>query len=363
MSGSLQDLARAPSHWRVLNLFAANRLSAEEGEARIGLFDNPVLNSAILVKHNLRSNETGLFLEPAATATKVVVPLDRRNLHLGARAFFVGERHFEAYLREATGIQMDANAAVQPADVTKLQLVDRLPSLDAFLVQESMRHEGFEVQVPTDWFDGVLGRDGLSFLHRQFEPLLRLAVGNTLSAGEGERFFKDVFFDPESAKSRLMAAAMKVEPHRWAQVLFTWKASIFYEWSTRSVHTRYKAFKEDLIARKVYAGNDAISAAEIRSIRSKFLARAQGHYQTLTRFQARFNASYRERFIEGGDPTAFRDYLQTLNEDLYHFGLAYAQLEHMISYWKHAVTDRGMTSVPADYFFDVTRALAATEAA
>jgi hypothetical protein len=358
---SLADLASSESSWRVLNLLAANTPNPEvEGPQppRLRFFANPVLNRSIMVKHNVRSNELHLFAAPLRVATKVIVPLDQANPNLGARTFYVGERHFESHLVQATGVDVRPGKPLPP-DVSKLKLMDTLPSLDAFLVRERLRHDGFDVDVSPDWFDRSLGGEAEEFLRDQFGPLLEMAMGARFDRASADKFFHDVFFDPKSEKSLLMARAMRVEPAQWPDVLFTWKASIFYEWSTRNVHRRFGAFTEALKRTRIYAGSDAVTRAEIENIRRKMAERASNLYRELEIFQARFESHYREQFLAQGDPARFRDYLMGLKADLVRFGCAYASLEHMVSYWKHAVSDRQMSAVPADYFMDVARSLSA----
>lgn len=367
---SLEKLSDSPSHWRVLNLYSANGGSQgpepEEGSledlgfvsqpVRVQIFKNRTLNNAIFVKHNLRGNEVDLFSKPVAIATKIMVPLDPNNPAMGARSFFVGERNFHATVNACTGIPEPTRSRTHP-DLKKLQLIDELPSLDAFLLQEMMKHNNFDVTIPSDWFDDTLGTEGRSFLRSQFEPLLQLALGGDISKAQRERFLREVFFSPDSEGSVLLAKSMRVPLDQWPGMLFTWKASIYYEWSTREIHSRYELFRNRFEGTKIYAGNDVLTQVEIDSTREKFLENASNLYGELKAFQRQFDRSYRENFLEKGDPTQFRHYLLTLQQGLVQFGISYARLEHLISYWEYAVTSKKLSTVPADYFFEIYRAV------
>lgn len=351
------------SNWRILNLMAVNGAADEDTgfsltprDVPVKLFDNRILNSAVFVKHNLRGNETDLFRKPVAIATKVIIPIDKDHTSLGARTFFVNERTFDDMLMAATGIP-SSPAGKRNLDRKKLHLLDDLPSLDAFLISEVMSHNGFDVKIPEDWFDESLGTEGKSYLRKQFEPLLELALGRNIGSSEREKFLREVFFSPESESSIMLARAMRVAPEQWPHLLFTWKASIYYEWSTRDIYNRYDEFLERYKNTRIYAGNDITTTVEIQGVRDKFGQHAD-HLQTTVRdFQKRFNQQYRENFLEKGDPGLFRDYLINLKSGLLQFGSAYARLEHLISYWNYAVVDKDMSTLPADYFFEVYRAV------
>ena len=99
---SLSALERSASTSRVLNLLSvanANHGRPEYMEAPF--FSNRVLNSAIIVKHRLRTDDLFLFNDFRATATKVIIPFERSDLNLGGRSFFIGQRGWTELLYEA----------------------------------------------------------------------------------------------------------------------------------------------------------------------------------------------------------------------------------------------------------------------
>ena len=99
---SLGALEKSASTSRVLNLLAVAKANAGRAEhAEAPFFKNRVLNSAIVVKHRLRSDDMFLFDDFRATATKVIIPFERGDLNLGGRSFFIGQRGWSDLLQEA----------------------------------------------------------------------------------------------------------------------------------------------------------------------------------------------------------------------------------------------------------------------
>jgi hypothetical protein len=136
---SLEYLERSASTARVLNLLKISRENRDSPEWRERpLFQTPALNTCLLIKHRLRRNEIDAFRGRRQTATKVIVPIDNGELRSGGRYFFVDQINFEATLSEVFGIQPGH------PDVNTLRLMDKLPSLDPFLMREQLRRSGID---------------------------------------------------------------------------------------------------------------------------------------------------------------------------------------------------------------------------
>ncbi|HEV2563391.1 MAG TPA: hypothetical protein VGT78_14740 [Rhizomicrobium sp.] len=105
------------------------------------LFDSPVLNRSIFLKHRVRTDEAHLFVNPKPVALKVIVPFDSSDLRVGGKSIFYGQRSCAVIIRQV-GNYGDKTPA---RDLATLQLLDSLPSLDPFLLREQFRGHGISV--------------------------------------------------------------------------------------------------------------------------------------------------------------------------------------------------------------------------
>src|SRR6201986_3590850 len=97
---SLSGLGTASSS-RVLNLAAIAVAQADNAQHQAApFFESPIMNSEIILKHRLRADESYLFPEPRAVATKIIIPFERSDLKVGGRSFFVGQRGYLDSLRD-----------------------------------------------------------------------------------------------------------------------------------------------------------------------------------------------------------------------------------------------------------------------
>jgi hypothetical protein len=93
---------RDASSARVLNLVTIEKAHKDNPEyKKAPLFESPVLNSSIIVKHRLRADEVFLFDDPPLNATKIIIPFDKNDLRLGGTSLLYGQRGCMEGLREA----------------------------------------------------------------------------------------------------------------------------------------------------------------------------------------------------------------------------------------------------------------------
>jgi hypothetical protein len=100
----LSELQESASTARVLNLAGAAIRYADDPENLLPpFFNHPLMNRCIVLKHRIRANEAELFRAPTQNATKVLLPIDPRDLKLGAHYFFLGQRDFDEVTASTTG--------------------------------------------------------------------------------------------------------------------------------------------------------------------------------------------------------------------------------------------------------------------
>jgi hypothetical protein len=171
---SLEFLERSASTARVLNLFQIAKLHRHTAAWRQQpMFVTPGLNEALLIKHRLRRNETDLFRGQRRVATKIVVPIDNRELKSGGRYVFFDQINHLPILKEVFGITPDH------PDFRTLELMDRLPSLDPFLLREQLSRAGID---PAPCYFAISEADMqkmLTFVKSEIEPLVQLSLGQT----------------------------------------------------------------------------------------------------------------------------------------------------------------------------------------
>src|SRR5580704_8039434 len=98
---SLAHLEMTASTARVLNLWAIRRRKGRDPDYQAKpVFQNAALNGAIILKHRLRGNEVDLFPTSRQSGTKILIPIESRDLRMGARFVFIGQKGFRDALHQ-----------------------------------------------------------------------------------------------------------------------------------------------------------------------------------------------------------------------------------------------------------------------
>ena len=134
-------IARSPPS-RLLNLNALRRSPPEDpGYLERPFFLQPILNRAIIVKHNMRRGEESLDGKRQLNALKILFPLDASNLTFGARTVFASQYDLESIFRSC----FESAPPSTDRDLKLIGLLEEAPTLDPFLLQEIVRQYGFDV--------------------------------------------------------------------------------------------------------------------------------------------------------------------------------------------------------------------------
>ncbi|HEX3406973.1 MAG TPA: hypothetical protein VHS81_07025, partial [Caulobacteraceae bacterium] len=132
---SLRSIAARSSSARVLDLHSLALDQADNEDHRLRpMFLHPVLNRTIIVKHHPRPGEFEYAPDRGAVVTKVIFPFDPDDLDLGGQFLVVDDPDLPSQLVR----QLDYSEIDPERDLMVLQLIDKLPTLDPFLLHEAL---------------------------------------------------------------------------------------------------------------------------------------------------------------------------------------------------------------------------------
>ena len=347
---SLRALERTASTSRVLNLLAiANSHGAAEDWAEQPLFSNRVLNASILLKHRLRADETYLFDDYTTCATKIIIPFERSDLALGGQSFFVGQRGWLDLLREAC-----ADSRSLDHDVGVLRLMDRLPSLDPFLLREHLRRHGHNVAAcyfaisPAD-LEAMHG-----YVSLQVEELIRLAYSNaeTGSAAHTARLVRALLSTEIDERLEPLRATLKLEGEDFREGVFSWKGFLYYKWMLSSLQPQLRVVSEEIGTLTVSGHRDAETKLYLDSARRR-LRGAIGSQQrqidrTLDVYVRAFSGLTRK-----GQPLAFRNFLLDAPRLFLSLGEKVGAVSHIASFWRYRFPAGQASTASVDEVVDI----------
>ena len=333
LTRSLRALDREASTSRVLNLLAIETRSGhrpEHGEAP--LFRNRILNSALLVKHRLRTDDIFLFDEVRPNATKVIIPFERSDLGLGGQSFFVGQRGWVDLLREACNEHTD-----MARDLATLRLIDQLPSLDPFLLREHLRRHGLSVSSSYFSLSGADMEQMHSFVSSQISQLISLAyrdTGRTAPGAQSDRLVEALLSTDVDERLEPLRETLVMDGESFKEGVFSWKGFLYYKWMLTRLWAELDTVGGE-IARLTITGNRDVGTQRfLDDTRKRLRHGIVIERRAITRALDVYDRAF-EDLIDNGKPQAFREFLLRAPDMFLSLGEKVGVIAHIASFWRY----------------------------
>ena len=231
---SLSGLERTASTSRVLNLAAVTINHAGDPDYQASpFFTAAALNGAVIIKHRLRADEQYVFDRIRRIATKVVIPFERTDLSLGGRSLFVGQRGWQDMLRELSG-----SATHDTRDISLLEALDELPSLDPFLLREHLKRRDFKI---ANCYFAISDPDlerMQRFVSGEISKLVDLAYGAKKDGAPNANISKLVSLllsGQDDSRLEPLRLTLGLEGENFREGIFSWKGFLYYKWVLSSL--------------------------------------------------------------------------------------------------------------------------------
>ena len=209
---------------RVLNCNVITRqILAADPNAKTFFRCKP-LNNLVLIKDvdpNARNTDIGI-------GTKLYMPFNEHEIYEGGRTLFVHTPNIDKTLIELFGEGAMPKSALAE-DMKVLKILDRLPSLDPFLLKDVFVNEKIEMNPTYFEVSKELWGEIENYILQGFEPLAKAAFPNAVSSDEMARKLIEKIWegrDLEALKPLIMA--FRLPAGEELSVFSAWKGVIFY---------------------------------------------------------------------------------------------------------------------------------------
>jgi hypothetical protein len=348
---SLRTITEEASSSRVLDLASLAAAPPEDEDyAERPMFLHPVLNRTIIVKHNVGSAQEDRLAPRRLGATKIIFPFDPADLDLGGQYMFVDQPDFNAVLMR----HLDFTELPPERDIMVLRLLDRLPTLDPFLVRSILAHQKIDVSRVYYRLSELDRADMLEFVVGQMQALIVLCFGaQTKNDAHAHRLSQRLLGDEESPELGLLRESLRMAPEDFSEAMFTWKAFLYYRWRAQELTPQLKATLQSF---------SRIRARRFETDEYSFVMRCKGLLQRsvsalMEGVSARllcYDDAF-QAFTGRGDPNAFRLFLaQGSGLEL---GQKIGQMEQVVSFWSQRFGHERITAMSPDEILDGMRDL------
>ena len=341
---SLANITESASTSRILNLAQVAAASAGDPDyARRPFFQNGKLNKAILIKHTLRPNELELFARPRRSATKIILPFESQDLRLGGEFLFVNQIGFERQMRAFT----DVMEATGQKDLEVLRIIDSLPSLDPFLVRESLGRQGFApapcyLKISNSDIEAMIG-----FANAEIERLIAIAFGGSAS-GAAMRFAGKILADRLDNELEPLKQTLRLSDDQFRDGIFSWRGFLYFKWRRLELRDQLRNVADSLMKYRPVGVMDQALRDYIEEVRPRLIERVLTAMDMVGRSLLYYDDAY-SALIDGRDPAPFRNFLLEGPRLFYELGEHVGVLTHITSFWEYRVGATNLRLTPLEY--------------
>ena len=210
---------------RVFNVNMLTRNLLAKDPSLTPFFQNRKLNNIVMIKDAVPDSDTKVS---TGIGTKLYFPFNENDVYEGGRTIFRHDAHLEKALVDMFG--RDAlPAAALAEDMRKMAIIDRLPSLDPFLMKDVFLNEGFAIDETYFEVGKELWQQIESFILERFEPVVRAAFPDALASDDKARLLVQKIWEARDLQAlKPLIDAFRLPNDEALEIFAAWKGINFY---------------------------------------------------------------------------------------------------------------------------------------
>jgi hypothetical protein len=293
--------------------------------------------------------------------TKLYFPYNSEDIYEGGRSILLHDPKVIEVLNELVGLQSPKLAKdVVRSDLKVLQVLDGLPSLDAFLMRDALELEGLSPNPLYMEVSESERQEIFDFIRRKFEPLVRTAVGQDAFQDGKVRVLVDKIWEARDLDAlEPLIQACRFPKGEALKIFTAWKGVNFYafqyERSKDGIETLERWLGDIVMPRAGYSGVDV---EQMVYFRTNSLARLKHHRRAVDDIVREYDGVY-SQFIAHPEAAAnFVNFLYRSREIYWRMGESLSALDHGMHCWEVGTAKFANRRPPAEQLSQVLACLA-----
>jgi hypothetical protein len=318
---------------RVLNVNVMTHQILQKDPAASLFFRNKPLNNLVLIKDTLpqdlrRSALTGI-------GTKLYFPFNENNIYEGGRTIFASERLLHPALLQHFGQDALGKEALAE-DLRILAVLDRLPSLDPFLLKDVFLNEKIAINEAYFEVSKEVWTEIELFIIARFEPLVKAAFPDTKTSDDRARRLIEKIWEARDLEALdPLVRAFRLPPAQALEIFSAWKGINFYAF-------QYERTKPHFVKLLSWLKDLQVPAVGIRiDERTEFmgtldLAKGQlrNEWQKVEAILQEYQQSYDKMFKLRVSSTEFVDFMKKSSRMYWELGNSLGKIGHASYCWE-----------------------------
>jgi hypothetical protein len=315
---------------RVLNCNVITRKILASSPTAQTFFRCKPLNNMVIIK----DTDPQAYSAKTSIGTKLYLPFNENDIYEGGRTIFVHDQNVEKSLVESFG-QGALPKEILDQDIRILKLLDKLPSLDPFLLKDVFINEKIEMnpsyfEVAKELWDQIE-----LYILQGFEPLAKAAFPDAISSDEVARKLIEKIWEGRDMEAlQPLISAFRLPPGQEMEIFAAWKGVIYYGFQQQRalpLLTELAAYlKEIKIPAAAITGNER---TEFKAAFDGARAQLDKEWQAVNRILGEYQSGYDQMFRDRTGSAAFVRFLQNSSKAYWTLGNSLGKVGHAIYCW------------------------------
>ena len=273
-----------------------------------------------------------MFPARRVLATKVIIPFERKDLKVGGRSMFIGQRCFESLLYD---IGNYSSLDTMKRDLDVLRLIDNVPSLDPFLLREYLR--GNDIAPDNCYFEisPADQRKMHEYAAGEIGRLTAMASGRASGLGASTNRMVSALLSSEvNERLEPLRMTLNLGPEEFSEGVFSWRGFIYYKWSLGEFWPRLIRSLRELKAIRPFGRMDSEEKAFLDAAKDTIIRGVRDNSNAVRKVIAVYDQAY-DSLIERQDPKLFREFLLSAPALFLEIGEKMGAMSHVASFWQY----------------------------
>jgi hypothetical protein len=317
---------------RVLNVNVMTRRILAKDSSVEPFFRNNVLNNVVIIKDILPED---LRAKSASSiGTKLYFPFNENDVYEGGRTIFVSDRHLKAALIETFGEGAISGSALAD-DMRILNLLDRLPSFDPFLLKDVFLTEKIPINEAYFEVGNEIWQQIEAFILKRFEPVVSAAFPTMSTSDDKAKLLIEKIWEARDSEALApLIAAFRLPPDEALNIFSAWKGINFYSYQYEKVKPQFVEFLTWL--KNVQMPVAAISAqerAEFKALLEHCHSQLRSEWQKAESILRDYQDSYDRMFKLKVSSAEFVAFLKNSSKHYWDLGNSIGRAGHASYCW------------------------------
>jgi hypothetical protein len=228
-----------------------------------------------------------------------------------------------------------------------LDLIDKIPSLDPFLLREHLRSHDISPDPHYFEISDADQRRMFDFAASQVRRLTELAGGAGSHSSATSRMVAALLSSQVNEKLEPLRHTLQLNDIEFREGVFSWRGFLYYKWSLMEFWPSLIRSLKQLKVIKHVGPADSEQRAYFTSARGTIIAGAKQASDDIRGILGVYDKAY-EGLIADRDPRIFRDFLLNAPSLFLEIGEKMGALSHITSFWSYRFPEGAPRMVDAE---------------